>query len=156
MRWVALFFSLAVCFGVSAVGARWTTGEIPTWYRTLVRPSFAPPNWVFGPVWTLLYLLMAVAVWRVWLSTGPLRTQGLWLFAVQLAFNLAWSWIFFRKHAMGAALVEIVVLWALIGATTLVFARVDTIAAWLMTPYWAWVTFASVLNGAYWRLNGKG
>ena len=157
MRWVTLIVSVAVCFGVAAAGARWTAGEIPTWYQTLVRPRFAPPNWVFGPVWTLLYALMAVAAWRVWLAAGgPLRTQGLWLFTLQLAMNLAWSWIFFHRHAMGAALAEIAALWVLIGATTLVFARIDALAAWLMAPYWAWVTFAAVLNGAYWRLNLKG
>jgi benzodiazapine receptor len=154
MRWLALIFWVGLCFGVAAVGGRWTAGEIPTWYRTLARPAIAPPNWVFGPVWSLLYLLMALAAWRVGLAAAsPLRRWALALFMLQLALNLAWSWIFFHQHAIGAALVEVVVLWAAIGATTLVFARVDPVAAWMMAPYWAWVTFATVLNAAYWRLN---
>ena len=82
-----------------------------------------------------------------------MRTWGLALFVVQLALNFAWSLIFFRQHAIGAALVEVVVLWAAIGGTTLIFARVTPVAAWLMTPYWAWVSFASVLNEEFWRLN---
>jgi hypothetical protein len=94
--------------------------------QTLRRPSpIAPPNWVFGPVWTLLYALMAIAAWRVWLAApSAIRTWGLVLFLVQLALNFAWSWIFFRQHAIGAALFEVVFLWAFIGATTLVFAAV--------------------------------
>jgi len=154
MRWIALIFWIVVCFGVAAIGGRWTAGEIPAWYRTLVQPGFAPPNWVFGPVWSLLYLLMALAAWRVGLAeTSPWRTWGLALFLVQLALNLAWSWLFFHQHTIGAAAVEIWLLWAAIGATTLVFARVAPVAAWIMAPYWAWVTFAAALNAAFWRLN---
>jgi len=139
---------------VAGVSGSWTASEVPGWYRTLVRPSIAPPNWVFGPVWTLLYAMMAVAAWQVWESpSSPLRTLGLALFLVQLILNFAWSLIFFRQHAIGAALVEVVALWAAIGATTLVFCRVSPAAAWLMAPYWAWVSFASVLNAAFWRLN---
>ncbi len=154
MHWVSLIVWLAVCFGVAGIGARWTAAEIPAWYRTLRRPAFAPPNWIFGPVWSLLYLLMAVAAWRVTVSpASPLRTAALVLFAVQLALNLAWTWIFFRKHAMGAAAVEIGILWVEIGTTTIVFDRVTPLAAWLMVPYLAWVSFAAVLNWAFWRLN---
>jgi tryptophan-rich sensory protein len=85
-----------------------------------------------------------------------MRTSGLALFIAQLALNFAWSWIFFRQHAIGAALVEVVLLWAAIGSTTLVFAAVAPLPAWLMAPYWAWVSFATVLNAAFWRANGKG
>jgi tryptophan-rich sensory protein len=154
MRWVWLILWLVLCLGVGAVSGRWTAAEIPGWYRTLVRPAIAPPNWVFGPVWTTLYILMAIAAWQVWLA-GPsrARTVGLGLFLLQLALNFAWSWIFFRQHAIGMALAEVLVLWATIGATTLVFARSSPVAAWLMAPYLAWVTFASALNGAFWRLN---
>ena len=154
MRWVWLGVWLVLCFGVAGVSGRWTAGEIPGWYQTLVRPAIAPPNWVFGPVWTVLYALMAIAAWRVELAEpSRLRTWGLALFLLQLALNFLWSWIFFKQHAIGAALIEVVLLWASIGATTLVFARVSPVAAWLMAPYLAWVSFASVLNGAYWRLN---
>jgi tryptophan-rich sensory protein len=97
---------------------------------------------------------MAIAAWHVWLSApSAMRTWGLALFLVQLALNFAWSWIFFRQHALGAALAEVLLLWIMIGATTLVFGRVAPVAAWQMAPYWAWVSFATVLNAAYWRLN---
>jgi tryptophan-rich sensory protein len=154
MRWFSLLFWLALCFAVAGVSGSSTASEVPGWYRTLVRPSIAPPNWVFGPVWTLLYALMAIAAWQVWQSApSPLRTWGLLLFLVQLGLNFAWSFIFFHYHAIGTALVEVIVLWAAIGITTLLFSRVAPSAAWLMAPYWAWVTFASVLNAAFWRLN---
>jgi len=154
MRWISLVCWLGICFAVAGVSGSWTAREVPGWYRTLARPAIAPPNWVFGPVWTLLYALMAVAAWQVWQSAAsPLRTWGLGLFLVQLGLNFAWSLIFFRQHNLGAALVEVVVLWAMIGATTLVFGRVTPSAAWLMAPYWAWVSFAAVLNAAFWRLN---
>jgi len=154
MKWIGLVVWLGLCLGVGGVSGRYTVAEIPGWYRTLARPAIAPPNWVFGPVWTTLYILMAIAAWRVWLS-GPSQAQtlGLGLFLLQLALNFAWSWIFFRQHAIGWALAEVVALWAVIGLTTLVFARSAPVAAWLMSPYLAWVTFASVLNGAFWRLN---
>jgi tryptophan-rich sensory protein len=97
---------------------------------------------------------MALAAWRVWLAAlSPARSWALGLFLVQLALNLAWTWIFFRKHAVGAALIEVAVLWAAIGATTLAFSRVEPGAGWLMVLYLAWVTFAGVLNAAFWRLN---
>ena len=154
MRWIGLFLWIALCFAVAGIGGRWTAGEIKGWYRTLTRPSFAPPNWLFGPVWTLLYALMAIAAWRVWLAApAQARTWALVLFLLQLALNLAWTWIFFRRHAIGLALFEVVLLWAAIGATTLGFVRVAPLAAWLMAPYLAWVAFAAALNAAFWRLN---
>jgi tryptophan-rich sensory protein len=149
MRWIGLLTWLGLCFAVAGVSGRWTASEVAGWYRTLVKPSISPPNWVFGPVWTLLYTLMAVAAWQVWLlPTSPLRTWGLALFLAQLALNFAWTFLFFRQHAIGGALVEVVVLWAAIGATTIVFGWLSPSAAWLLAPYWAWV-----LNTAYWRLN---
>ena len=154
MRWISLLFWFVLCFAVAGVGGTFTAAEIPGWYRTLVRPSIATPNWVFGPVWTALYAMMAVAAWRAWIApASSLRTAGLILFVVQLALNFAWSFIFFREHAIGLALVEVMVLWAAICATTLVFSRFVPEAAWLMAPYLAWVTFASILNGAFWQLN---
>jgi len=154
MRWISLLFWVVLCFAVAGVSGSFTANEIPTWYRTLVRPAIAPPNWLFGPVWTLLYAMMAVAAWQIsQAAPSSLRTWGLLLFLVQLALNFAWSLIFFRYHAIGAALVEVVLLWAAIAASTFVFSRVSPAAAWLMAPYLAWVTFASFLNGAYWRLN---
>jgi translocator protein len=154
MRWIWLLAWLALCFAVAGAGSSWTVSEVPGWYRTLTRPSIAPPSWLFGPVWTLLYALMAIAAWQV-SQTAPstLRTWAIGLFLTQLALNLAWSFIFFRCHAIGAALAEVVMLWVAIGITTLVFGRIAPSAAGLMMPYWAWVSFAAVLNAAYWRLN---
>lgn len=154
MNWISLLVSLGICFAVAGLGGRLTAPEIAGWYRTLARPAIAPPNWVFGPVWTLLYALMAVSIWQVW-QTGhsAWRTTGVTLFAVQLTLNLAWSWIFFHKHQIGAALADLILLWAVAGATMLVFFRVVPAAGWLMLPYLAWLTFAAVLNAAFWRLN---
>jgi translocator protein len=154
MRWIVLVFWLGLCLGVAALSGCWTAGEVEGWYKTLRMPSIAPPNWLFGPVWTALYLLMAVAAWRVSLSApSPQRNWALVLFILQLALNFAWSLIFFRGHSIGGALVEIAVLWILIAASTLAFVRIDAPAAWMMAPYWAWVSFAAVLNEMIWRLN---
>jgi len=156
MRWIALIAWFGLCFTVAGIGGWWTAGEITGWYRTLVRPAISPPNWVFGPVWILLYALMAIAAWLVGLSSSQLRPWGLALFLFQLGLNLAWSLIFFRLHALGAALAEVILLWAAIGATALIFDRISHAAAWLMAPYWAWVTFAAFLNAGFWRLNPAG
>jgi tryptophan-rich sensory protein len=154
MRWISLIAWIAICFGVAGIGGTWTAKEVAGWYTTINRPSIAPPNWVFGPVWTLLYAMMAVAAWQVWqAAASPTRTLGITLFLIQLALNLGWTFIFFRQHQIGAALVEIVLLWIAIVATALVFSRISPLSAWLLVPYLAWVSFASVLNGAYWRLN---
>ena len=111
MHWLALVFWFALCFAVAGVGGRWTAGEITGWYRTLARPAITTPDWVFGPVWTLLYGLMAFAAWRIWLTPhSTVRSWALGLFLAQLALNLAWTWIFFRKHAVGVALIEVAVL----------------------------------------------
>jgi translocator protein len=154
VHWLSLVGLIVLCEGVGVLGGLWTGPEIPRWYRTLIKPSFNPPGWIFGPVWTTLYLLMAIAAWLVFNApASSARTVGLSFFAVQLALNLAWSWIFFRKHAIGAAAVEVALLWCSIGATTLLFSQVSAAAAWLMAPYLAWVSFASILNVTIWRLN---
>jgi benzodiazapine receptor len=154
MRWVSLLGWIVVCFAVAGISGSWTAREVAGWYLTLNRPSIAPPNWVFAPVWSLLYLLMAIAAWQVWESGhSPARNLGIALFLVQLGLNFAWSWIFFRQHAIGVALAEIVVLWVAIAATGLAFTRVSLPAAGLMTPYLVWVSFATLLNYGFWRLN---
>jgi tryptophan-rich sensory protein len=154
MRWIALLLWFGICFAVAAISSWWTANEITGWYRELAKPAIAPPNRVFGPVWTCLYVLMAIAAWLVWLSAAsPLRTWGLVLFLAQLGLNLAWSWLFFREHEIGTALLDVILLWAAIGSTIAVFSLVAPLAAGLMVPYWAWVTFATVLNAAFWRMN---
>ena len=117
MHWLSLAGLIVLCEGVGLMGGRWTGPEIPGWYRTLAKPSFNPPSWIFAPVWSTLYLLMAIAVWLVFNSpASSARTLGLILFILQLALNLAWSWIFFRKHAIGAAAIEVALLWCTIGS----------------------------------------
>ena len=150
----ALVGFLAATFAVAGVSATFTASEIPTWYSALAKPSFNPPNWIFGPVWTLLYALMAIAAWLVWKRPdSDLRRPGLQLFGLQLALNFIWSILFFRYHRIGLAFAEVLLLWLAILATMAVFLRVSKAAGWMFTPYLAWVSFASVLNFAIWRLN---
>jgi tryptophan-rich sensory protein len=154
MRWLSLVGWIVLCFAVAGISSTWTANEVNGWYRTLVRPSYAPPNWLFGPVWTLLYLLMAIAAWQVWQSPpSTLRNVGIALFLMQLALNFAWPWVFFRLHALGAGLVEIIALWIAIAATMFVFRRISPAATWMLAPYLAWVSFATALNAGFWRLN---
>ncbi len=152
---IVLVAFLAACFLVAGISSTFSLAAIPHWYAALNKPLFNPPNAIFGPVWTLLYALMAIAVWLVWKTPGKsaLRTAALRIFWLQLFLNFAWSWIFFRQHQLAGALLEIVVLWLAILAVTLLFLRVNRTAAWLMLPYLAWVAFAALLNFAIWRLN---
>lgn len=144
----------ALCLAVAAIGGAVTATSVGTWYAGLAKPSFNPPGWVFGPVWTALYLMMALAAWRVWRARDHAGVRpALRLWALQLALNLCWSLIFFGAQMIGAALAEIVVLIAAILATTLLFWRIDRLAGALLVPYAAWVGFATILNAALWRLN---
>jgi len=147
-----LLFFMAVTLGVGASASLFTAPEITTWYAGLNHPSIAPPNWVFAPVWTTLYVLMAFAAWRVWKKAG-LKSPEMIAFAVQLALNFAWSAVFFGLHHIGAALVEIAGLDLAILVTAILFARRDWIAGLSLLPYLAWTLFATVLNHAFWRLN---
>jgi len=150
-----LIVSILVCFAAAALGSFFTTPQITGWYAGLEKPWFAPPNWVFGPVWTILYFLMGIAlflVWRKGLERPDVR-QGVILFAVQLAFNVAWSWLFFGLQSALAGLVGIVILWVLILATLIQFWKIERIAGALLIPYIAWVTIATNLNYAIWVLN---
>ena len=146
---------VAVCLAVAAGGSLFTVRAVPTWYAQLHKPAWTPPGWLFGPVWTVLYLSMAVAAWLVWRKAGSFSAAAvpLALFAVQLALNAAWTPIFFGLHKLGFAFFEIVLLWCAIGATTVAFWRVAMPAGLLMVPYWLWVTFAAALNLAIWRFN---
>ena len=139
----------------SVVGQVATYPNLTPWYAGLVKPSFNPPNWMFGPVWTTLYLLMAFAVWRILrLTTASAeRRWALGLFLTQLALNAAWSWMFFAAHNPLLGLINIVPQILIILATILAFYRVDKLAAWCIMPLAAWVCFATVLNIAIWKLN---
>ena len=151
---LGLIALVALCLAVGAIGGAVTDTTVNTWYQTLRKPPFNPPNWIFAPVWTALYIAMAVAAWRVWRRHG-LRgaPSAMILFAIQLALNLCWSILFFGFRQIGLALVEIGLLLAGIFATALAFWAKDRFAAYLLVPYAAWVSFATVLNAALWRLN---
>jgi translocator protein len=151
---VGLAAILAICLGVMAVGGAVTSTTVDTWYQTRAKPDFAPPDWVFGPVWTALYIMIAVAGWLVWRRTGA-RGHAQSLFAAQLALNLAWSVLFFGMTWVGVALFEIVILWIAIAATTHAFWSINRTAALLFLPYLLWVGYAAVLNGAIWVMNGQ-
>lgn len=144
---------LVVCLVTGLLGGWVTAQSVGSWYPTLVKPSWNPPAWVFGPVWTALYVLMAVAAWRVWRRQGPGRRRALFLFFGQLFLNGLWSFLFFGAQSPGLALVDIAALWLALATTALAFFSRDRLAGILMIPYLAWVSFAAVLNLAIWRLN---
>jgi benzodiazapine receptor len=142
---------IAVCFIPAVIGSRFSPGE---WYAGLVKPSWTPPGYVFGPVWTLLYASMAVAAWMLWRGVGfGGARMALILFIAQLVLNGMWSWIFFGLHKPGLAFVEIFFLWALIVATLIAFWKLYPPSGILLVPYLAWVSFAAVLNFSIWWFN---
>jgi tryptophan-rich sensory protein len=147
--WGLLPFAAAVAAAalIGGLGVAGTAAE----YQNLEQPSWAPPSWLFGPVWTVLYAMIAVAGWLVWRRTG--WNRALTVYAVQLVLNALWTPIFFGFGRYGLALVDIVAMWLLIGATIFLFRPISRTAAWLLVPYWAWVTFATALNAAIWSAN---
>lgn len=152
---VALAIFLVICLGTAGSGAALTNLSIDDWYVTLAKPSWNPPNWVFGPVWTALYIGMAMAAWLVWRKQGLAGARlPLFLFALQLFLNAAWSALFFGLRNPGLALIDIGLLWLAILATMVAFHRVSPWAAGLLAPYLGWVSFATALNGAIWSANG--
>ena len=150
-RWLALGGWLLLCFAAAAFGSLFMPGE---WYASVKKPAWNPPGWVFGPVWTALYTMMAVAAWLVWRRGGwAAQRRPLTLFLVQLALNAAWTPLFFGLKQPGWAFTDIVLLWLAIGASLFAFRPVSRVAAWLLAPYLAWVSFAATLNFTLWRLN---
>ena len=150
-KWLALAGFVGLCLAVAGLAGFATAQSVVHWYPTLAKPSWTPPGWLFGPVWTVLYILMGVAAWRVWLK-GQART-ALWLFGAQLLLNLAWSFLFFGARSPGLGLVDIVALWLAIAATIFAFAQLSRGAALLLVPYLAWVSFAMALNAKIFLLN---
>jgi benzodiazapine receptor len=148
----ALKYFLVVTLAVGAAGSLFTEPNIASWYAGLAHPDIAPPNWLFAPVWTTLYIAMAYAAWRVWRTTG-LKSIEMLAFGVQLGLNLAWSAIFFGLHQISFALGEIILLDLAILYTIVLFWRRDRVAGLVMVPYLAWSVFASVLTHAFWKLN---
>lgn len=151
---VGLMLFLLLCLVVSGIGGAITASSVDTWYQTLEKPWFNPPDRVFAPVWTLLYIFMAIAGWRIWRTPrSPARFNALLLFAVQLVLNLVWSLLFFGFQQIGMAMVEIATLLIALVACIMVFSRVDRLAGALFVPYALWVAYASVLNFSLWLLN---
>ena len=144
---MSLVISLAAAYGAAALGGMFTRKAIPTWYAGLAKPSWNPPAWLFGPVWTVLYAMMAVSAWLVWRKHDqPGAYTALALYAVQLGLNAVWSIIFFGLRSPRAAFCELIALWLVLVATTVATFRVDRAAGLLLLPYLAWTTFAGVLN----------
>ncbi len=156
INFLKLIIALALPLVAGVVGSAFTVSVITGWYVGLVKPVLNPPSWVFGPVWTVLYLLMGVALWLVWvdMAAAPVaRQRALILFTVQLVLNMLWSIIFFGLQSPGWALVDIILLWLAIFVTIITFIKVSKMAAWLLLPYILWVSFAIYLNFSIWILN---
>jgi translocator protein len=150
MRWFGLLLWLLLPLLAGAFGSQFQPGA---WYAALDKPSWNPPSWVFGPVWTVLYIMMGVAAWLVWdRHRGAART-ALAVFVVQVVFNGLWSYLFFGLQSPALAFAGIVILWSLIATTLVLFWRARTVAGVLLLPYLAWVSFAAVLNFTIWQLN---
>ncbi len=151
LSWLALVGWILLCFAAAATGAAFPPGE---WYLSLTKPSWNPPGWIFGPVWSALYVMMGVAAWLVWRRGGFRAQRGpLTWFLVQLALNAAWTPLFFGLHRLGFAFAEMLLLWLAIVATLRAFRPVSRPATALLVPYLAWVSFAALLNFTLWRLN---
>ena len=151
-RWLVLAGFVLLCLVTGMIGGLASAPQIDGWYRTLAKPSWNPPDWVFGPVWTVLYIMMGVAAWLVW-KTKDRTSPAMVLFYMQLALNLAWTFLFFNAQSPGFALIEIVFLWTAVLVTMLAFLGRSTVAGLLFVPYLAWVSFAAVLNAAIWMMN---
>jgi translocator protein len=151
----ALIINIAIPLGIGATGSYFTSEGVSTWYPTIAKPSFNPPNWIFAPVWTLLYILIGIAAYRIWqrrerITNFP-RTVAIYL--IQLVLNLMWSFIFFSLHLIGGALVEIIFLLLAIIINAIVFYKIDKAAGLLFIPYILWVSFATVLTASIFMLN---
>jgi len=155
LRISTLLLFVLICLGVGWAGSQVSPGNGSSiWYEQLNKPDWNPPGWIFGPVWTLLYILMAVAAWRIWKKLGFLDgATELSAFSIQLILNVLWSFIFFGLQNPGLAFLEIIILLGAIIITTYLFFQKDRIAGWLMVPYILWVAFATVLNGTIWLMN---
>lgn len=149
-----LVIAILIPLALGAIAGRFTAQAVPEWYATLNRPSFNPPNWIFGPVWTVLYILLGISLYLIWKQPpSQERNNALRIFSIQMFFNFIWSFVFFYFNQIGLALIVIICLWICIVLMLRSFYRIKPIAAYLNIPYLLWVTFASILNVAYYFLN---
>jgi tryptophan-rich sensory protein len=153
-QFLKLFLSVVLPVGIGGIAGLFTAEAVPGWYSTLNQPSFNPPNWIFGPVWTTLYLLMGISLFLVWKENySHERNIAIVVFLIQLTLNFAWSLIFFHFKMIGLALVEIILLWISILSMLFIFYRIKPVAAYINIPYLLWVAFATMLNASYYILN---
>lgn len=155
-KYVKIIITVAICLAVGYLSSLVTQSGIKTWYPTIIKPSFNPPNWVFAPVWTLLFILMGISaglIWDKYDENKELVKKGLFFFAIQLAFNALWSYLFFGLNNILLATIEIVLLLLLIYETYLIFKKIDKKASFLLIPYILWVSFATLLTVTIWFLN---
>lgn len=152
---IVLVLLITVCLLVGIVGSSFTAPAIPIWYAGLVKPSFNPPSWLFGPVWTVLYVLMGISLWMVWQKRKSNKNvkKAIRLFGIQLILNAIWSPIFFGAKQLFIAFLVIVLMWIFVRKTILSFKEIDKKASRLLYPYLAWVSFATILNFSVWLLN---
>lgn len=150
-----LVISILLPVATGAVSGFFTVTGTGSWYQTINKPSWNPPNWIFGPVWTTLYIMMGIALYLVWRSELSLvvKKRAMILFAIQLFLNFCWSFIFFNQQEIGWALAEIILLWIFILFTIFAFGKISKTAAWLLVPYISWVSFAGILTYTIWKLN---
>jgi tryptophan-rich sensory protein len=152
-KWALL--AIAAVLAASLLGQIATYPNLVPWYAGLAKPWFNPPNWVFAPIWTTLYALMAYALWRVLrLRASPARSRAIMLYFIQLALNAAWSWMFFAAHSPLLGVLNIVPQWLVVLATAIAFYRLDRVAGWCLVPLALWVAYAGALNVSLWWLNG--
>ncbi len=150
-----LIISIAIPLLIGGIAGFFTSTGVNTWYAVANKPSFNPPNWIFAPVWTALYILMGIAFYMVWKSetNKAAKQTAIILYAIQLTLNFAWSFIFFYARQPGWAFIEIVIMWIMILLAIIWFGKISALAAWLLVPYICWVSFATVLNFYIWKLN---
>lgn len=151
---IKLVISILVPLAPGAIAGRFTAQAVPEWYASLNRPSFNPPNWIFGPVWTVLYVLLGISLYLIWKQIpSKQRNNALLIFSLQMFLNFIWSFVFFYFNQIGLALIVIIGLWISIVFMLISFYKLKPSAAYLNLPYLLWVTFASVLNAGYFILN---
>jgi translocator protein len=148
-----VFICVVLCLGLGIGSGFSTVDAIQNWYQFVNKPSWNPPNWLFGPVWTVLYIMMGISVALVWHTYHATSKKAIIVFCIQFALNLAWSFLFFNMHQPFLALIEIIAMWCFIVYTIILFARIHQSAAYLLLPYISWVSFAAILNYTIWQLN---